>query len=115
MILLIGRKKISRLWPFLLLDQPAGAIDNLFGKLDCIVPGKGILATWIFFTNRERLIIAGLAAIAATLIFLTSVLLPQQFATAQYTLSLRFDPDYKLAGIPPGNMGTGDSLPPGCV
>jgi hypothetical protein len=43
--------------------------------------------------------------VALTIVFLTSVMLPQQFDLAIQTLSLRFDPDYKLAGIPPGTFG----------
>lgn len=104
MILLIGRKRMSRLWPLLLLINLLGLLIT-YSASSIALFVAGIVVTWIFFTNRERLIVAGTAAVAATLIFLTSVMLPQQFATATYTLSLRFDPEYKLAGIPPGTWG----------
>jgi hypothetical protein len=104
MVLLAGRARISRLWPMLLFINVAGLLIT-YSASSIALFIAGILVTWIFFSNRERLIMVGIAIAALVLIFLTSALLPQQFALAVDTLSLRFDPDYKLAGIPPGNFG----------
>jgi hypothetical protein len=104
MILLIGRGKISRLWPILLfVNLTALLLTYSASSLALFV--AGIVVSWLFFSNRERLIVAGVACVALTLVFLTSVFLPNQFQFALDTLSLRFDPDVKLAGIPPGTFG----------
>lgn len=104
MILLIGRRKVFRLWPVLLfINLMALLITYSASSLALFV--AGIIISLLFFSNRERLIVAGVACVAVTLIFLTSVFIPDQFKFAIETLSLRFDPDVKLAGIPPGTFG----------
>ena len=75
MILLVGRRKISRLWPIalvvnvvtLLLTYSASSIALFIA---------GTVVALVFFSNRERLTVAGVIAVALTIIFLTSVLLP---------------------------------------
>lgn len=104
MILLIGRRQISRIWPLLLLINIVTLLLT-YSASSIALFVAGIFVALIFFSNSERLTMAGVVAVALTIAFLTSVLLPQQFDLAIQTLSLRFDPDYKLAGIPPGNFG----------
>lgn len=104
MILLIGRRQISRLWPALLLVNVVTLLLT-YSASSIALFIAGTVVALVFFSNSERLTMAGVVAAALTIVFLTSVLLPQQFDLAVQTLSLRFDPDYKLAGIPPGNFG----------
>jgi hypothetical protein len=104
MILLIGRRQISWLWPALLLINIVTLLLT-YSASSLALFVAGTIVAMIFFTNRERMTMAGVVAVALTIIFLTSVTLPQQFDLAVHTLSIRFDPDYKLAGIPPGNFG----------
>ncbi|MEP7338558.1 MAG: O-antigen ligase family protein [Acidobacteriota bacterium] len=104
MFLLIGRKKISALWPVLLFINLIALLIT-YSASSLALFAAGIVVSLLFFSNRERLIVAGVTCVVATLIFLTSVFLPDQFKFAIETLSLRFDPDVKLAGIPPGNFG----------
>lgn len=104
MILLIGRRQISWLWPALLLINIVTLLLT-YSASSLALFVAGTIVAMIFFSNRERLTMAGVVAVALTIVFLTSVMLPQQFDLAIQTLSLRFDPDYKLAGIPPGNFG----------
>ncbi len=104
MILLIGRRQISGLWPLLLLVNVVTLLLT-YSASSIALFLAGTVVALVFFSNRERLTMAGVVAVALTIIFLTSVLLPQQFDLAVQTLSLRFDPEYKLAGIPPGTFG----------
>lgn len=104
MILLIGRRQISRLWPLLLLVNIVTLLLT-YSASSIALFFAGTVVALVFFSNSERLTMAGVVAAALTIAFLTSVLLPQQFDLAVQTLSLRFDPDYKLAGIPPGTFG----------
>ncbi len=104
MILLIGRRQISRLWPALLLVNVVTLLLT-YSASSIALFIAGTVVALVFFSNSERLTMAGVVAAALTIAFLTSVLLPQQFDLAVQTLSLRFDPDYKLAGIPPGTFG----------
>lgn len=104
MTLLIGRNRIFTLWIVLLLLNLT-ALLLTYSASSMVLFGVGIIVSWLFFSNRERLIIAGAACLTATIIFLASVFAPNQFKLAIETLSLRFDPDIKLAGIPPGTFG----------
>lgn len=104
MTLLIGRNKISSLWIVLLLFNLTGLLIT-YSASSLVLFAAGIVVNWLFFSNRERLIAAGVASGMALIIFLTSVFTPDQFKIAIETLSLRFDPDIKLAGIPPGTFG----------
>lgn len=104
MILLIGRAKISYLWPVLLFVNLISLL-NTYSASSLALFVVGIAVSWLFFSNRERLIVAGVVCIALTLVFLTYVFLPEQFQFAIETLRLRFDPSVKLAGVPPGTFG----------
>lgn len=104
MILLIGRWQMSRFWPVLLLVNVVTLLLT-YSASSIALFVAGTLVALIFFSNRERLTMAGAVAAALTIAFLTSVFLPQQFDLAAQTLSLRIDPGYKLAGIPPGTFG----------
>lgn len=104
MILLIGRAKISYLWPVLLFVNLISLL-NTYSASSLALFVVGIAVSWLFFSNRERLIVAGVVCVALTLVFLTYVFLPEQFQFAIETLRLRFDPSVKLAGVPPGTFG----------
>ncbi len=104
MILLIGRRKISLLWPVLLLINLVSLL-NTYSASSLALFAVGIVISWLFFSNRERLIMVGIVSVAATIIFLSYVFAPDQFSFAIETLRLRFDPDVKLAGVPPGTFG----------
>ena len=104
MILLIGRKKIFSLWYIMILINLAGLLIT-YSASSLALFAVGIIVSSLFFTNRERLIVAGIASLTFTVIFLSSVFTPDQFKFAIDTLSFRLDPDVKLAGIPPGNFG----------
>lgn len=104
MVLLIGRRKISVLWPALLFINLISLL-NTYSASSLALFGVGIVISWLFFSNRERLIMVGVVSVAVTIIFLAYVFAPEQFSFAIETLRLRFDPDVKLAGVPPGTFG----------
>lgn len=103
MILLIGRNKISPLWIVLLLLNLTALLVT-YSASSMVLFTVGIFVSWLFFSNRERLVMAAIAGITVTIIFLASIFASDQFKFAIETLSQRFDPDIKLAGIPPGTF-----------
>ncbi|MBL8187574.1 MAG: O-antigen ligase family protein [Acidobacteria bacterium] len=104
MILLIGRNKISTIWLILLFINLTGLLIT-YSASSMVLFAVGIVVGWLFFSRHERLFAIGAALAATLIVFLASILASDQFKFAIETLSLRFDPDLKLAGIPPGTFG----------
>jgi len=104
MILLIGRQKLSSIWPILILINLAGLLIT-YSASSLALFALGVIVCLLFFSNRERLVVAGITFLTFTVIFLSSLFTPDQFKYAIDTLSFRLDPDVKLAGIPPGTFG----------
>lgn len=104
MILMLGRDKVSRYWIFLL-------VINLFSLLISYSASSmallvvGVIAASLFFSNRERTIVALIFSLGVAVIIGASIYAPTQFEYAMITLQQRLDPEYKLAGIPTGNIG----------
>lgn len=104
MILLIGQKRLFRLWPVLLLINLAGLLSTVSTSALALLL-TGIVTGWLFFSNRTRGAILGLILLAVILLFGASVFMPMQFDSAVQTIGARIDPSQKLSGIPPGTFG----------
>jgi hypothetical protein len=102
MILLLGRQKIARLWPLLLLINLLGLLIT-YSASSLVLLGMGIVTASLFFSNRERALVLGVAGLAIVITVLAYIYAPQQVDFAITTLQMRLDPDFKLSGIPPGN------------
>jgi hypothetical protein len=101
MILLLGRKRLTRFWAVFLLINLTGLLLT-YSASSLVLFLAGILVVLLFFSNQERLIALAVLGFMLTVIFFSSILLPEQFAFAVDTLRYRFDPEVKLSGIPPG-------------
>ncbi len=104
MILLIGQKRLFKLWPVLLVINLAGLLSTVSTSALALLL-TGIVTGWLFFSNRTRGAILGLILLAAILLFGASVFMPMQFDSAVQTIGARIDPSQKLSGIPPGTFG----------
>ncbi len=103
MILLIGQRKLFKLWPVLLVINLAGLLSTVSTSALALLM-TGIITGWLFFSNRTRGAILALVLLAVVLLFGASIFLPTQFDLAVHTIQLRIDPSYKLNGIPPGTF-----------
>jgi hypothetical protein len=104
MILLLGRSKLFKGWLILLLiNLVALLITYSTSSLALLV--AGIFSASFFFSNRERGVVAAVTLLLAMLVVGATMYAPEQVQQATDTIQLRLDPDYKLAGIPPGNIG----------
>lgn len=104
MILLVGQRKLFRLWPLLVVVNLAGLFSTASTSA-LVLLTAGIVTGWVFFSNRTRGAILFLGLAAALLIFAASIFLPTQFNSAVQTIQARIDPSVKLNGIPPGTFG----------
>lgn len=104
MILLIGQKRLFKLWPVLLVINMAGLLSTVSTSALALLLA-GVITGWVFFTNRTRGAILALILLAVILLFGASVFLPMQFSSAVQTIEARIDPSQKLSGIPPGTFG----------
>ncbi|MFZ4626830.1 MAG: O-antigen ligase family protein [Blastocatellia bacterium] len=101
MTLLLGRRNITPYWTVLLLINLTGLLLT-YSASSLVLFLAGILVVLLFFSNQERLIALAVLGFMLTVILISSILLPEQFAFAVDTLRYRFDPEVKLSGIPPG-------------
>lgn len=101
MTLLLGRRNLTPYWGGLLLINLTGLLLT-YSASSLVLFLAGILVVLLFFSNQERLIALGVLGFMLTVIFFSSILLPEQFTFALDTLRYRFDPEIKLSGIPPG-------------
>lgn len=101
MILLLGRRNLTPFWSVLLLINVTGLLLT-YSASSLVLFLAGILVVLLFFSNQERLLALAVLGFMLTVIFFSSILLPEQFAFAVDTLRYRFDPEVKLSGIPPG-------------
>lgn len=104
MILLLGRKKLFRMWPVLLVINLAALLIT-YSASSYVLLGAGSLTASLFFSNRERAVAAATLLLAGALTAGAVIYMPERVQYAVDTLQLRLDPDYKLSGIPPGNFG----------
>lgn len=104
MILLIGQKRLFKLWPLLLVINLAGLLSTVSTSAMALLL-TGVITGWVFFSNRTRGAILALILLAVVLLFSASVFFHEQFESAVHTVQLRIDPSYKLNGIPPGTFG----------
>jgi hypothetical protein len=65
----------------------------------------GIVAGWIFFSNRTRWALILLIVTALLVVMSSSIFFPNQFEAAMRIIGARVDPGTKLEGIPPGTFG----------
>ena len=101
MTLLLGRRNLTPYWAVLLLINLTGLLLT-YSASSLVLFLAGILVVLLFFSNQERLIALAVLGFMLTVILISSILLPEQFAFAVDTLRYRFDPEVKLSGIPPG-------------
>lgn len=104
MILLLGRAGISRYWVILLLINLTGLMIS-YSASSFVLLIIGVVVASIFFSNRERLFVAVVVVLTVILIVGATMYAPEQLNYAMTTLQMRLDPEYKLAGIPTGNLG----------
>lgn len=104
MVLLLGRRKLFRTWGVLLPINLAGLLLT-YSTSSLALLVVGVVTASFFFSNRERGAVMAVLLILAVLIMGTQLYAPRQIESAIDTIQLRLDPDYKLAGIPPGNLG----------
>ncbi len=104
MILLVGQGKLFRLWPIMVIITLAALFaTSSTSALALLV--AGLLAGWVFFSNRTRWAIAFSVISAFLIIVAASVFWPAQYEAAAGVIGARIDPGMKLAGIPPGTLG----------
>lgn len=104
MILLVGQRRLFRLWPVLVVVNLAGLLSTASTSALALL-GAGVITGWVFFTNRTRSALLFTTLAAVLLIFVASIFLPMQFESAVGTVEHRIDPSLKLNGIPPGTFG----------
>lgn len=104
MVLLLGRKQLFRMWPALLVINLTGLLIT-YSASSYVLLGAGALTASLFFSNRERAVAAATLLLAVAITAGAIIYTPERVQYAIDTLQLRLDPDYKLAGIPPGNLG----------
>jgi hypothetical protein len=104
MILLLGRRALFKSWLLILVVNLIGLLAT-YSASSYVLLGVGVLTATIFFTNRERLVVAATILLAATITAGAYMAIPDRFEYAITTLQARFDPDYKLSGMPPGTWG----------
>jgi hypothetical protein len=104
MILATGQRRLFLAWPVMLAINLAGLLMT-YSASSLALLVAGFLVTWLFFSNRERLIALGVAGLAGVLIVIGWLFFPEQIDFARLTLGQRLDPDLKLLGIPPGTFG----------
>jgi len=104
MILLLGRKKLFRMWPALLAINLTALLIT-YSASSYVLLAVGALTASLFFSNRERAVAAATLLLAVVITAGAVIYVPDRVQYAVDTLQLRLDPDYKLSGIPPGNLG----------
>lgn len=104
MILLLGRGRLFRYWPLLVLVNLVALLVT-YSASSYVLLVTGVLAASIFFSNRERAVVLATALLAAAIAAGAFIYAPERVQQAVDTLQLRLDPDYKLSGIPPGTIG----------
>lgn len=104
MILLLGRRTLFKFWPLILVINLIALLIT-YSASSYTLLGAGVLTATIFFSNRERLVVVLTILLAAAITAGAYLAIPDRFEYAITTLQARFDPDYKLSGMPPGTWG----------
>lgn len=104
MVLLLGRRSISKYWILLLFINLFGLMIS-YSASSFILLLIGVLVASLFFSNRERVIVVIILLLVFAVVAGAAIYAPTQIDYAMTTLQLRLDPEYKLAGIPTGNIG----------
>jgi hypothetical protein len=104
MILLLGRKRLFRAWPLLLVINLTALLIT-YSASSYVLLVCGAMTASLFFSNRERAVVAATLLLAVAITAGAVIYMPDRVQYAVDTLQLRLDPEYKLSGIPPGNLG----------
>ncbi len=104
MILLIGRRKLFAGWAIMLIINLSGLLLT-YSASSIVLLGVGVVASWIFLSNRLRWMVSMLIAVTVLLVLTSVILFPQQFEQGSETVLSRLDPERKLSDIPPGTFG----------
>lgn len=101
MILLLGRGKLFKSWPILIIINLLALLIT-YSASSYMLLFAGVVTATLFFSNRERAVVGGTLLASTAIAAAIYVYLPDRFEYALSTLQLRFDPAYKLSGIPQG-------------
>jgi hypothetical protein len=104
MILLLGRKKLFKIWPLLIIVNLMALLIT-YSASSFVLLVSGALTATLFFSNRERAVVAATLLLAGLITVGAITYMPDRVQYAVDTLQFRLDPELKLSGIPPGNFG----------
>lgn len=103
-VLLLLRNRVSSWWLALLIVCLVGVLIT-YSISSLVLLACGLVTAIVFLTNRVRLMVVGTAILLSLTVAGARIYLPDRFDQAVQTIRKRVDPEYKLEGIPAGNVG----------
>jgi hypothetical protein len=103
-VLLLLRHRLSSWWLLLLVINLVGVLIT-YSISSLVLLGFGLLTATIFLSNRVRMLVLLTGVLLASTVIASWVYLPERFDQASQVIRKRIDPEYKLEGIPAGNLG----------